>query len=378
MKKLVCVAFLVSTLISYSAAYGSEQQLPEVGVITLEAATVALTSQLNGRAVAYAIAEVRPQVNGIIQKRLFEEGANVKANTPLYQIDPSMYQAQLDSAKAVLAKAEAQRDVAETKNNRYEELMTSKAVSQQDYDEVAAAFKETAAQVGVAEADVKIAQINLDYTRVLAPLDGHIGKSSVTEGALVTANQTTPLAVIQQFDPIYVDVAQSSVGILELKKAMDKGILQNTGQGKGVVRLVLENGDKYDHDGEILFSEVTVDQSTGSVAIRAVFPNPDWDLLPGMYVKAIVGVAEKDGAITVPQPGLFRNPDGSAFVYVVGDDGTVERRAVTIVRDLKDSWLIDEGLKEGEKVIVEGSQRVRFVPGSPAPRVKPVETTINK
>lgn len=168
------------------------------------------------------------------------------------------------------------------------------------------------------------------------------------------------------------------MGILELKKAMDKGILQNTGQGKGVVRLVLENGDKYAHDGEILFSEVTVDQSTGSVAIRAVFPNPDWDLLPGMYVKAIVGVAQKDGAITVPQPGLFRNPDGSAFVYVVGDDGTVEKRAVAIVRDLKDSWLIDEGLKEGEKVIVEGSQRVRFVSGSPAPKVKPVETTINK
>lgn len=180
MKKLVYVAFLVSTLVSYSAVNSGEQQLPEVGVITLQAATVALTSQLNGRAVAYAIAEVRPQVNGIIQKRLFEEGANVKANTPLYQIDPSMYQAQLDSAKAVLAKTEAQRDVAETKKNRYDELVTSKAVSQQDYDEVAAAFKETAAQVGVAEADVKIAQINLDYTRVLAPLDGHIGKSSVT------------------------------------------------------------------------------------------------------------------------------------------------------------------------------------------------------
>ncbi len=376
MKTLSRVVLIVSILVSCPAVYSGEQQLPEVGVITLKAATVALTSQLNGRAVAYAIAEVRPQVNGIIQKRLFEEGANVKANTPLYQIDPAMYQAQLESAKAVLVKAEALRDVAETKNTRYDELVTSKAVSQQDYDEVAAAFKETAAQVGVAEADVKIAQINLDYTRVLAPLDGHIGKSSVTEGALVTANQATPLTVIQQLDPIYVDVAQSSVGILELKKALDKGILQNTGRGKGVVRLILENGDRYAHDGQILFSEVTVDQSTGSVAIRAVFPNPDWDLLPGMYVKAIVGVAEKDGAITVPQPGLFRNPDGSAFVYVVGDDGTVEKRAVTIVRDLKDSWLIEDGLKEGEKVIVEGTQRVRFVPGSLAPKVRPVETTM--
>lgn len=365
---LLAACFLLST-----PAMAGEAALPEVGVVALEAGKVELTTQLNGRAVAYRIAEVRPQVNGIIQERLFEEGSTVGADVPLYQIDPAVYNARLASAQAGLAKAHAARDTAEAKKIRYDDLVAKKAVPQQEYDEVFAAWKQAEADVGVAEAEVNLARIDLDYTRVLSPLAGVIGKSGVTQGALVTANQTAPMAVIQQIDPIYVDVSQSSVGILRMKRAIDKGILRNDGEGRGTVRLILENGEDYPHEGKVLFSEVTVDQSTGSVSVRAQFPNPDWDLLPGMYVKAIISAAEKDAAITVPQPALLRNVDGSAYVYVVGDDGTVEKRAVTVIQALKDSWLINDGLSEGERIVVEGTQRIRFIPGSPAPRVKAVE-----
>ena len=357
-----------------TAAAGERVQAqPEVGVVTLKAETVGITAELNGRAAAYLVAEVRPQVNGIIQKRLFAEGSNVEAGAPLYQIDPAMYEAQLQAAQADLARANANAEAAGAKERRFRELLESKAVSQQDYDDVNAAYKQAGAEVAIAEAQVRIARINLDYTGVLSPISGRIGKSGVTQGALVTANQANALATIQQLDPIYVDVAQSTAGLLLLKRALDRGTLENTGEGHGTVRLILENGEPYAREGKILFSEVSVDQSTGSVSFRAEFPNPDWDLLPGMYVKAIVEFARKRDAIVVPQAALLRNPDGSAMVYVVGDGGVVERRAVSVLRALKDKWLLDDGLKDGERIVVEGVQRVFFVPGAPPPVVKPVE-----
>lgn len=377
-KTMIATVVLLLAVMTAPAGEPAAQNLPEVGVVTLKASTVKITTELNGRAAAYLVAEVRPQVNGIIQKRLFTEGSNVEANIPLYQIDPAMYEAQLLAAQADLAKASANVDVAGAKEKRYKELVESKAVSQQDYDDVNAAYKQAQAEVGIAEAQVRIAQINLDYTKVLSPISGRIGKSGVTQGALVTANQANALATIQQLDPIYVDVSQSTAGLLLLKRALDKGLLENTGEGHGTVELILENGDHYNHEGKILFSEVTVDQSTGSVSLRAEFPNPNWDLLPGMYVKALVSFAQKKNAITVPQAALMRNPDGSAMVYVVGADGTVERRNVVTLQALKDRWLLDKGLNDGEKIIVEGLQRVIFVPGSPAPKVKPVDMDQDK
>lgn len=355
------------------AVIAGEAPLPEVGVAMLKAESVPITAELNGRAVASVIAEVRPQVNGIIQKRLFDEGSNVEAGVQLYQIDPAMYEAQLVSAQAELAKAQANVDVTKAKKDRYDDLIEQKAVSHQDYDEVFAAWKQAEAEIGIAEAKVKIAQINVDYTKVLSPIAGRIGKSGVTQGALVTANQVDPLATIHHLDPIYVDISQSSVGLLRLKAVTHQGKLSNTGESHGAVRLVLEDGTPYPHEGKILFSEVTVDQSTGTVSLRAEFPNPNWVLLPGMYLKATIDVGRIDGAVTVPQQALMRNADGSAMVYVVQGDGTVERRTVKTSRAVKDKWLIDEGLRDGEQVIVEGIQRVRFVAGSPDPKVNPVE-----
>lgn len=375
LRRLIVVLALVAGFAAPAAetAAKAAAPLPEVGVITLKAGTVALTTQLNGRAAARLIAEVRPQVNGIIQDRLFEEGTNVEKDQQLYQIEPGMYNAQLDNAKASLDKARANARVAEAKKVRYDGLIKEGAVSQQDWDEVNAAALQAQAEIGSAESQVTIARINVGYTKVFAPISGRIGKSGVTQGALVTANQVDPLATIQQIDPIYVDVSQSTAGLLQLKRALDRGSLHRPEGDGPLVTLILENGEEYAHPGKILFSDITVDQNTGSVSMRAEFPNPDWDLLPGMYVKAIIRAAEKDAAITVPQTGLMRASDGSAYVYVVAGDGTVERRKVTTMTAIKNMWLIGEGLAEGERIVVEGLQRIRFVPGSPAPRVKAVE-----
>ncbi len=347
--------------------------LPVLGGSFVQPETIRITTELNGRAASFLVAEVRPQVNGIILKRLFEEGSVVRENMPLYQIDPAMYEAQLASAQASLAKANATVDVTGAKERRYEELVNSGAVNRQDYDEVNAAWVEAKSDVAMAEAAVRIAQINVDYTKVRSPITGVIGMSNVTQGALVTASQAEPLATVQQIDPVYVNVAQSTAGLRALKQALDKGLLQNTGSAHAPIRLILEDGTPYPHEGEVLFSDVTVEQSTGSITLRAKFPNPDADLLPGMYVKAVLEAARKDNAIAVPQQSLVRNPDGTAFVYVVGDDGTVERRAVTVLRAMEDRWLIADGLQGGEKVVTEGIQRIQFVPGAPAPKVRFVE-----
>lgn len=370
MGKYLSIAVFAALLTYCAAAHPGEAEasLPEVVGIVLKPETVRITTELNGRAAAYVVAEVRPQVDGIILKRLFEEGGTVKADMPLYQIDPAMYEAQLSSAQASLEKANANVDVTWAKERRYEELVKSGAVTKQDYDEVEAAWKEAKADVAVAEAQVKIAKINVDYTKVRSPITGIIGMSSVTQGALVTASQADPLATVQQLDPIYVNVAQSTAGLRTLKQALDSGLLQNTGESHAPIRLVLEDGTPYQHEGQVLFSDITVDETTGSVVLRAKFPNPEFDLLPGMYVKAVIEAAEKSNAITVPQQSLVRNADGTATVYVVGDDGAVERRPVTVLRALADRWLIADGLKGGERVVVEGIQRIRFAPGAPAPR----------
>jgi len=340
---------------------------PEVGVIVVQPQRVALTTELPGRTSAYLIAEVRPQVGGIIQKRLFTEGSDVKADEVLYQIDPAPYQAAYNSAKAALARAEANGIPARLKAERYSKLVKNNFISQQDYDEASAALKQAEADVEANKAAVETARINLAYTKVTAPISGRIGRSSVTNGALVTASQPAALATIQQLSPIYVDVTQSSAELLRLKRSLASGLLRSDGEAKAKVRLLLEDGSAYPLPGTLKFSEVTVDQSTGSITLRAIFPNPKQTLLPGMFVRAILEEGVDEHAILVPQRGVTRNPDGSAMVMVVGSEEKVEPRAIKVVRTVGDNWLVSEGLKAGDRVILEGLQKAR--PGTPVKAV---------
>lgn len=353
---------------------GQSAPLPVVGVVTIKPEKVTLTQELNGRVVPYLIAEVRPQVNGIILRRLFSEGSDVLRDMPLYQIDPAMYEAQLAQAEAELAKAYANADVAEAKLARYDQLVEARAVNEQEYDEVDAAAKQAQAQVGIAEAQVRVARINVDYAKVLSPITGRIGKSNVTQGALVTASQATPLATVQQLDPIYVDVTQPVGVLMELMGYKKNSLfMENTGEAHAAMRVVLDTGSEYEYEGNVLFADVTVDQTTGSISLRAEFPNPNHTLLPGMYVQAQLDIAEIHDAITVPQKALFREPTGQAYVMVVNSANEVEKRPVTTVRTVQDKWFLKDGLTEGERVVVDGTQRVRFVPGAPAPKVNPVD-----
>ncbi len=336
---------------------------PEVGVVALQPQRVALTTELPGRTSAHLIAEVRPQVSGIIQKRLFTEGADVKAGEVLYQIDPATYHAAYSSAKAALARAEANLNPARLKAERYTELVKINAVSQQDYDDANAALKQTEADVESGRAALETARINLDYTKVTAPISGRIGRSSVTDGALVTANQSAALATIQQLNPIYVDVTQSSAELLRLKQNLASGLLKSSGAAQAKVKLLLEDGSPYPSPGTLKFSEVTVDQSTGSVTLRAIFPNPKQILLPGMFVRAILEEGVDEHAILVPQRGVTRNPAGDAMVMVVGSEEKVEPRVIKVVRTVGENWLVSEGLKAGDRVILEGLQKAR--PGTP-------------
>jgi membrane fusion protein (multidrug efflux system) len=340
---------------------------PEVGVEVMKTQRVALTTELPGRTSAYLIAEVRPQVGGIIQKRLFTEGADVREGEVLYQIDAAPYQAAYDSAKAVLSRAEANLMPLRLKAGRYAELVKINAVSQQDYDDAGAALKQAEADVEAGKAALETARINLDYTRVSAPISGRIGRSSVTTGALVTANQPAALAVIQQLSPIYVDVTQSSAELLRLNQNMASGLLQSSGEAQAKVRLVLEDGSAYLLPGILKFSDVTVDQSTGSITLRAVFPNPKHTLLPGMFVRAILEEGVNDHAILVPQRGVTRDQAGNAMVMVVGKEEKVEPRVIKVLRTVGENWLVSEGLKAGDRVILEGLQRAR--PGTPVKAV---------
>lgn len=321
------------------------QQTPQVGVVTLEAKPFALTSEVPGRTSAYRIAEVRPQVNGIIQKRLFTEGSEVKAGQQLYQIDPATYEATFKSAQATQLSAKSLAD-------RYKLLVADKAVSQQAYDEARAAGLQ-------ADAALEQARIDLRYTKVMAPISGRIGRSAVTEGALVSNGQANAMATIQQLDPIYVDVTQSSKELLRLRRDMAEGRLQKASDSAAKVALKLEDGSRYAHEGTLEFSEVAVDESTGSVTLRAVFPNPDHLLLPGMFVHAELLSGVKQNAILAPQQGVTRNQRGEPTAMVVGADNKVELRVLKADRTAGSAWLVEEGLNAGDRLITEGLQFVQ-------------------
>ncbi|MHB8881601.1 MAG: efflux RND transporter periplasmic adaptor subunit [Thermodesulfovibrionales bacterium] len=340
---------------------------PEVGIMVVEPQRVALTTELSGRTSAYQIAEVRPQVGGIIQKRLFTEGADVKAGEVLYQIDPAPFMAAFSSAKAALARSRANLVPARLKAERYKELVKINAVSKQDYDEADAALRLIEADVEAGKAALEAALINLEYTKVSAPISGRIGRSSVTNGALVTANQAASLATIQELSTIYVDVTQSSAELLRLKQNLAKGLLKSGGAAQAAVRLLLEDGSVYPLQGKLKFSEVTVEPSTGSITLRAIFPNPKQILLPGMFVRAVLEEGVNDKAILIPQRGVTRNPAGNALVMVVGAEEKVEPRVIKAERTVGDSWLISDGLKPGDRVILEGIQKAR--PGTPVKAV---------
>lgn len=338
------------------------QMAPEVGFITVEPRPVVFTTELPGRTSPFLVAEVRPQVGGIVEKRVFREGSTVKAGDLLYQIDPSTFRAAVDSAEAALKKAQANLIPARLKAERYADLVKINAVSRQENEDARAASDQAAADVGVSRAAVRSARIDLDHTSVRAPITGHIGKSSITDGALVTANQATPLATIQQLDPMYVDVTQSTTELARLRKSLESGQLKPVDGSYGVT-LLLEDGTPYAHSGKLEFTDVTVDQGTGAVTLRAIFPNPEQILLPGMYVRALLNEGRNDEVILVPQRGVTRDAAGNATVLVIGEGDIVESRPVRTGRAINGSWQITEGLKPGERVILEGLQRAR--PGAP-------------
>ena len=337
-------------------------RLPEVGIVTLESQPVTITNELAGRTTAYLVAEVRPQVSGLVQERLFREGSEVAAGDPLYKIDPATYQAAYDNAKAELQSAEATVATARLKAKRYDDLVQIDAVSAQERDDAEAALKEAQASVAARKAALESARINLNRTSVTAPISGRIGRSSVTAGALVTANQDTALATIQQLDPIYVDVTQSSTDLLKMKRALAEGRLSRDNPDKAKVSLNMEDGSTYPQTGTLEFSEVEVDENTGTVTLRAVFPNPDQNLLPGMFVRAVVQEGIAQNAILAPQQGVTRNARGVPVALVVNDEGKIEQRELKVAQAVGTDWLVTEGLKAGDRLVVEGSQKVR--PGS--------------
>jgi len=375
--------------------------VPEVATVTMQPQKVVLTTELPGRTAAFRIAEIRPQVSGLIQKRLFTEGSDVKAGQVLYQIDPAPFQAALDNATANLAvmrksadraraalqagiarvtQQRATLDLALTNRRRFQDAFKDKAVSasqrdqavtnanvaeatlraaeaQLESDREAVAVAEAA--IHQAEAAVESARINLSYTKIIAPISGRIGRSSVTEGAIVTAYQPVPLATIQQLDPIYVDVAQSTTELLRLKRRLEEGHLNYDGTNQGKVKLLMEDGTAYPQEGTLQFRDVTVDPTTGSVILRVVFPNPEGNLLPNMFVRAVIKEGVKEQAMLVPQQGVARDRKGNPFALIVSAEGKVGLRMLTLDRAVGDKWLVTAGLAPGDRVIVEGMQRVR-------------------
>ena len=332
---------------------------PEVAIVTVQPERVVLTAELPGRTSAYFVAEIRPQVNGIVQEVLFNEGSDVKVGSVLYQIDSAPYQAAYKNALAALARSEANLPPVRLKAERFRQLIVQKAISQQDFDNADAALKQAEAEIESSKAAVESARINLAYTRVTAPISGRIGKSNVTVGALATAYQGSAFATIQQLDPIYVDATQSSANLLQLKRNMAAGRIKGDGPNQTRVKLLLEDGTPYPQEGTLKFSEVTVDPSTGSFILRMVFPNAKHVLLPGMYVRAVVQEGEVDRAILVPQQGVSRDPKGNPLALIVDGEGKVQQRMITVDRAIGDKWLVSSGIAPGDRLIVEGSQKVR-------------------
>jgi len=333
--------------------------VPEVSTVTVKTQKVILTTELPGRTSAYRIAEIRPQVNGLILKRLFTEGSDVKVGRVLYQIDPAPFQAALDNAKAALGRAEANLPAISSRARRYMEALADKAVSRQDYEDAVAAMTQVEADIQYWEATVETARINLGYCRVTAPISGRIGRSNVTEGAIVTAYQPVALATIQQLDPIYVDVPQSTTELLRLKRRLEDGRLKSHGTNQNKVKLTLEDGTAYPLEGMLQFSDVTVDPTTGSVILRVVFPNPEGVLLPGMFVRAVIKEGVKEQAILIPQQGVSRDPKGNPVALIVDAGNKVGQRVLTLDRTIGSKWLVSAGFAPGDRVIVEGMQRVR-------------------
>lgn len=347
---------------------------PEVSVVTLRSQSVAITTELPGRTVASLVAEVRPQVNGIIQARLFQEGSEVTAGDVLYQIDPASYQAAYDSAVAALQRAEASIPNAEAKVKRYEGLTRQNAVSKQELDDAVAALAQARADVAAAKASVGTARINLDHTKITAPISGRVDRSSLTPGALVTASQDTALTTIRKLDLINVDVAQSSTNLVNLRQAIEVGRIRLSGANVNV-RLKLDNGTVYPHPGKIEFFEANVDLTTGTFVLRAEFPNPDRLLLSGMYVRALVEEGIAQNSFAVPQRGVTRNARGEPTALVVNAEGKVEERRLVVGSNVGNAWLVHSGLGDGDRVIVEGSQFVRIGQQVSATEVTIDETT---
>ena len=337
--------------------------IPEVAIVTVSPERVLLTTELPGRTCAYLVAEVRPQVSGIIQKRLFEEGSDVRAGSVLYQIDPAPYQAAYSNAVAALSKSEANLPPVRLKAERYKELIAKKAISQQDFDNAEAALRQAEADIESSKATVESARINLAYTRITAPISGRIGKSNVTVGALVSAGgstqQPTALTTIQQLDPIYVDVSQSTNELLSLRRRMEEGRLHHNGKDQSKVRLILDDGTTYPLEGTLKFRDVTVDSTTGAVTLRVIVPNPKGLLLPGMFLRAVVQEGINKDGILIPQQAVSRDPMGNPVTLIVDGDGKVAQRMLTLDRAIGNRWLVTSGLAPGERVIVEGIQKVR-------------------
>ncbi len=331
----------------------------EVAVVEIKTADVPLNTELPGRTSAYRIAEVRPQVGGIIARRLFVEGSEVKAGDPLYQIASELFVAEVNRAAAAVLRAEATLSAAVLKTNRYEDLIAKKTISQENYDDAQADLRAGKANVAVAKAEAEIAAINLQYSLIKAPISGRIGSSFVTDGALVEAEQEEVLAVICQLDPLYVDITQTSRELLTMKRQLATGQLEQTGMEGAAVHLMLEDGSEYTRPGRLQFSEVSVDQSTGAVTLRATVPNPDTVLLPGMFVRARLELGLQKSVVLAPQRAITYEYSGSAVAMVVGADNKVERRLIKTGRAVGDQWLILEGLQAGEKIIIDGLQKVR-------------------
>ncbi|WP_075256405.1 efflux RND transporter periplasmic adaptor subunit [Herbaspirillum camelliae] len=370
---LILVAVLAACSRSGEQPKSSAQA--EVGYVVVKAQRQALTTELPGRTTAYLAADIRPQVGGIIQKRLFKEGSTVKAGQPLYQIDPASYQAAYDSARASLLKAEATLASSKLKAERYAELNKIDAVSKQDNDDAQSTLRQNQADVEVQKAAVQTAAINLQYTKILSPISGRIEKSSVTPGALVTASQTTALTTVQQIDPIYVDVTQSTVDLLRLRRELASGQIRKSGENAAQVKIVLEDGFTYDRPGKLEFTGLSVDTGTGMITLRAVVPNPDGVLLPGAYVRAVLEEGVDEHALLVPQKAVSRDQTGAATALVLGADGKVQQRLVSVARAVGNNWWVSRGLKEGDKLIVDGLQKVRT---GDAPRAIDITDSLQK
>ena len=377
MRRLLPVVALAAALPALSACHGEEAKASagapppaKVGVVTVKPQAVTRRTELPGRLSAYMVSDVRPQVSGIILKRLFTEGGEVKKGEPLYQIDAATYQAAYDSASAQLQHDQAVLAAAKAKAESYGPLLKSNTVSQQDYRDTEAAAKEAEADIASAKASLEQASINLRYTKVLAPISGTIGRSSVTPGALVTANQSTALATVTQLDPIYVDMNQSATTLLRLKQEMAAGQIEKAGDGSAKVTLKLDDGTVYPLPGKLQFTEVTVNQGTGTVLLRALFPNPDHLLLPGMFVHAEIEEGVNRNGILLPQPAVSRNTHGDPTVLVVGEGNKVSQKIIQTGEAIGNKWVVTGGLKPGEKVIVDGIQNAQ--PGTVIDPVAPL------